>query len=243
MIEIAVCDDNNYYCGYIKNIIDKYMKSHADIAFNIDTYSSGKELIGLGIAIQKYQITFLDINMDDIDGLETARNIRKYSDKIYIVFITAFYSYSLGGYEVEAIRYILKNDKLEKAIYECLKTILHKMISAIEPVKIKFSFIDGKKAITISTILYVESNLHKLEFWIMEAELKSYKQYGKLDDIDKALSAYGFIRIHKSYLVNIKQIRNVLGNKAILRNGIELSISKSQYKKVKESFIEYNGDI
>jgi len=241
MIEIAVCDDNNYHCENIKNIIDKYMKSHSGIPFKIDTYSSGKELIDLGIAIQKYQIAFLDIEMD-IDGLITARNIRKYSDKIYIAFITAFISHSLDGYEVEAIRYILKNDKLENAINECLITILHKMNSIVEPIKINYIFIDGERTVTLSTILYIESNLHKLVFWIMNEELKPYKKYGKLDDIDKSLAEYGFIRIHKSYLVNIKHIRNILSKKVILSNGMELVISKSKYKNVKELFIEYNGE-
>ena len=111
--------------------------------------------------------------MDDVDGIVTAQKIREYSSEIYIVFVTAYINYSLEGYKVEAIRYLLKNNtNLEASISECMDAILHKMNLVVK--KKKFKFNEGEKEINIDNILYIESKLHKLQFYIMEDKIKIY---------------------------------------------------------------------
>ena len=60
------------------------------LLYEIDEFESGNEFINLGINMTKYDIVFLDINMDEMDGIETAQEIRKVSNDIFIVFVTAF---------------------------------------------------------------------------------------------------------------------------------------------------------
>ena len=72
-----------------------------------------------------------------------AKRIREYDNNVYIVFVTAFIDYSLEGYKVDAIRYILKDsESLEKSMYECLNTITDRM-SSIEQ-KIELEFLEGR---------------------------------------------------------------------------------------------------
>jgi DNA-binding LytR/AlgR family response regulator len=105
---------------------------------------------------------FLDINMEEIDGIETAREIRKITKNTYIVFVTAFITYALEGYKVDAVRYLLKDDEcLEKAVNECLETIVYKM--NYEEHKTTFAFQEGEKTIRIEDIVYIESNLQSVE--------------------------------------------------------------------------------
>lgn len=73
----------------------KYL-SEKDISSEIDMFNSGKELLGLGTDLLGYNIIFLDINMDEIDGIMTAHKIREYSMDIYIVFVTAYDCFLLG---------------------------------------------------------------------------------------------------------------------------------------------------
>lgn len=73
--------------------------------------------------------------------------------------------------------------------------------------------------------------------------MKIYTMYATLNDIEKDLENTGFIRIHQSFLVNLKYIINILRYKAILSNGEELVIPKARYKEVKDSFIAYQGEI
>lgn len=241
MIKIAICDDEKYYREYIERKVGRYLHSK-ELEYEIDLYRTGQELIKLGIEMSKYHIIFLDINMNDMDGIETAQQIRQYSNSTFIVFITAFISYAIEGYKVDAVRYLLKEkDNFEKSLEECINTILVKMDYKV--VKERFSFLEGERYLDVSMILYVESKLHKLEFCVMDNELVTYSLYNKLDTVEEILKQYGFIRIHKSFLVNIKQICEVNNHKVFLSNGLNLPISKAKYKLIKETFIEYKGDI
>ena len=97
--------------------------------------------------------------MDDVDGIVTAQKIREYSSEIYIVFVTAYINYSLEGYKVDAIRYLLKNNtNLEASISECMDAILHKMNLVVK--KKKFKFNEGEKEINIDNILYDDYGGH-----------------------------------------------------------------------------------
>ena len=128
MLNIAICDDEKYFLQQEKEWISQYMNC-LGYEFHIDTFVSGVEFMAVGDMISKYDIIFLDINMEGMDGLETARKIREYTSGAYIVFVTAFITYALEGYKVDAVRYILKdNDSLERAVIECLDAIIDKMI-------------------------------------------------------------------------------------------------------------------
>ena len=101
MLKIAICDDEKVFRDNINKYVAAYL-NEKEISYEIDTFSSGKEIIDLGIEIKQYNIIFLDINMDDVDGIVTAQKIREYSSEIYIVFVTAYINYSLEGYKVDA---------------------------------------------------------------------------------------------------------------------------------------------
>ena len=94
MLKIAICDDEKVFRDNINKYVAAYL-NEKEISYEIDTFSSGKEIIDLGIEIKQYNIIFLDINMDDVDGIVTAQKIREYSSEIYIVFVTAYINYSL----------------------------------------------------------------------------------------------------------------------------------------------------
>ena len=186
MLRIAICDDEKLFRENIKKYVLKYL-SEKDISSEIDMFNSGKELLGLGTDLLGYNIIFLDINMDEIDGIMTAHKIREYSMDIYIVFVTAYVNYSLEGYKVDATRYLLKNTiNFDESIYECMDTILHKMNYIV--LKKYFKFNECEKNVQVDRILYIESRLHKLEFYIMEDKLKKYSIYGKLDELEKELT-------------------------------------------------------
>ena len=173
MFRIAICDDERQFRKRIHDILIEYMNEN-DILYEIDEFESGKDFISLGINLAKYDIVFLDVNMDELDGMETAQKIRKVSNHVFIVFVTA---------------------------------------------------------------------LHKLEFYIMEDKLKKYSIYGKLDELEKELQGNDFIRIHQSYLVNMKHIEKVSRYEALLNNGIKLEIPKARYKFVEETFVSYKGEL
>ncbi len=239
MLKIAICDDENFFRDSVKKYVEKYL-SENNFLYEVDTFESGKAFIELGVELMRYDIIFLDVNMDDIDGMVTVQKIREYSSKVYIVFVTSSINYSLEGYKVDVVRYLLKNSTdFENSIYECMDAILHKMNYVVT--KKVFKFNEGKKEVPIENILYIESKLHKLEFHIMEKELKKYILYGTLNEMEKEMIGFSFVRVHQSFLVNLKYIKALTGYKVILINNQELSIPKARYKEVKSKIIAYNG--
>lgn len=76
MLKIAICDDEKVFAEKLASVVSKYLKEK-QIIFEIDIYLSGKEFINIGADITKYKIVFLDVNMEEVDGIETARKLRQ----------------------------------------------------------------------------------------------------------------------------------------------------------------------
>ena len=181
--------------------------------------------------------------MEGMDGITTAKKIREREINSYIVFITAYIDYSLEGYKVGAVRYLLKNGyNLQAAMEECLAAILKK--EKEHNARKSFPFKEGQTDIFFSHILYIESKLHKLEFHILENEkIQIYTMYGTLNDQEEELSLHHFIRGHQSYLVNLQHIRQISRYLMTLYNGETLPIPRARYKEVQASFIAYKGEL
>ena len=106
MFRIAICDDERQFRKRIHDILIEYMNEN-DILYEIDEFESGKDFISLGINLAKYDIVFLDVNMDELVWKwKHAQKIRKVSNDVFIVFVTAFITCAPQGYSVGAIRYI-----------------------------------------------------------------------------------------------------------------------------------------
>ncbi len=240
IIKIAVCDDEIIFAEEMKTIIDRYCMEK-QIPCEIDLYQSGSEFIADNIKMVGYQLVFLDINMEEIDGLETARELRKLCKETFVIFVTAFINYTLEGYKVDAIRYLLKtSENFEQSVYEALNAVFYKM--KYTPSIKKFCFQEGYKNIALEKILYIESALHKLTFHILEEEIISYTMYETLNNVTGMFNK-DFVRIHQSYLVNLRFVRKIDGSDLLLSNDISLPIARSKLKEVRNRVAMYKGEI
>ncbi len=235
MLRIAICDDEQFYREKIRMLLERYFEK-SDLQYELAAFASGEDFLKACENRVKYDIVFMDISMEELDGMQTAQQIRAFHSDTEIVFVTAFLDYALEGYKVNAIRYILK-DMLDGAVVECMDAILQKRRAA----QVKFSFMEGERKMYTENILYVESRKHKSVFFYMETEIVMYQIYEKLDTIEAKLSGCGFLRIHKSYLVNLKHIRKISNYIAVLSTGEELPVPRLRYQAVKEAFVEYKG--
>lgn len=243
MLNIAICDDEDVFIKKIELIVSDYL-SKRHIKFNIDSFESGLIFSNLKYDMNKYDIVFMDINMDEMDGIETSRILRSYCPDTYLIFITAFINYTIECYKVEAIRYILKDyDNMEGNIIEALDTILNKM--AIENKKIRYDFVGvGEKDVCVNDIVYIDNNLHKVSLHLfIKGKNIIYEIYKKLSDIENDFKSDYLIRTHQSFIVNMQYVTGIKRYEAALSTGEIVPISKTRYKEVHEAYIKKKGVI
>lgn len=240
MLNIAVCDDDTQYCEAIKKMISDYCEKKS-VDYQVTTFLSGSDFLLSQDGVKQFQVIYLDINMDGPNGIEVAEKLRQWCKDIYIVFVTSYIDFTLEGYRVEALRYIMKDYKtLQSGIVESLDAIFQKMHLKSEMKE--FCFREGIRKIPLRQIEMVESNLHNLCFIIyVHSVEKKYTMAAKLNDIQEILPD-DFVRIHQSYLVNIRYIKEVSNYQATLWTGKILPVARSKYRNLKERFLIYEGE-
>lgn len=229
-MKIAICDDREDDRSALRALLAAYEQD-----FEIREYGSGNDLCGDMDFIRKCGIVFLDINMDDMDGLKAAGQIKSTCPKVHIVLVTAYVNYALDGYKVKASRFLLKDD-LEQTLQECMDDILREIVQ--EGRVVEFGFVEGNIRLRVDDIIYIETNRHKNVFFTKGKTLSIYR---KMDELEEDLKGMGFVRAHQSFLVNMKYIEKISSYVMFLTTGQEISVPKSRYPEVKRQYTLFKG--
>lgn len=211
------------------------MKKSSKEQFRIAEYDLGTKLCEDKETLSACQIVFLDINMDEQDGLKTATKIKELYLDIYIVLVTAYMSYSLEGYKVKASRFLLKDD-LEHTIKECMDSLIEEIRK--KDCYVEFPFVEGQIRLNADDIIYIETARHKNVFYTRK---NTYTIYKKMDEIEEELATMGFVRVHQSFLVNMRYVDKISSYILRLITGKEISVPKSRYQEVKRKYALYKG--
>ena len=150
-----------------------------------------------------YDIAILDIDMGDFSGIDLAWRLRKEKPGIVIIFLTNFIQYAPEGFEVQAFRYLLKTNMQERLVSyfeDAVKEVVRK--KQIITISVNSELID----IPVNHILYLESNLRIVIMHLIHDERTEYRFYGNMTDLSEKLEDLGFLRIQKSFLVNMEYI-------------------------------------
>ncbi|WP_027623808.1 LytR/AlgR family response regulator transcription factor [Clostridium lundense] len=229
MLNIAICDDEIKQRFLLKSTIEVELKAE-DKKYNIFQFPSGEKLLDkLYTDKNSLDIIFLDVEMNELNGIETARKIRKLNENVVIIFITGFSDYVFDGYEVKALNYIVKPYKSEK-----IATVLKDAIKQIYGLEEKYFVVKAEGSlfkVLINDILYFRSDRRKIS---LVTRYKSYEFYGKISDIEEQFGKQ-FIRTHQRYLVNLDYITAVKDNFVIV-NDENLPISRQRHKDVMMAF-------
>ena len=233
-MKIAVCDDDKLDIVRLKKLIQAY-DSDNNIGFSVSEYMTGSELLNAVRNGEDADIIFLDINMDDIDGLSVAKKIREHMDDVPIVLVTAFMNYALDGYKVRASRFLIKDD-LDKTFNECMDDICGEIRKKSK--YITFSCVEGEIRLKVSDIILIETFGHKN---MIKMSNQTYQIYEKLNVLEEQLRGYGFLRTHNSFLVNMMHIRGINSYVLTLDNGRQIPVPQARYKQVRQEYALFVG--
>lgn len=228
-MRICICDDEKIQRSNLKTIISTTLELKG-IDFSILECENGDELIALCKKDENYlDIIFLDIEMEGKNGIEIAKQIRSFNDKVMIIFVTGFSDYVFDGYEVKALNYILKPYKKEKII-----SVLSESLKQIENLNEQYFMVETNSSVyklCLTDIIYFVSDKRKLK---VKTKENIYEFYEKLDNVEKDLPSF-FVRIHQRYLVNMNFALAIENNYLELKNE-KLPISRRKYQDVMIAF-------
>lgn len=240
MIRMIICDDDDKYLSTMLDVVQGWM-SEKKIPVKVHSYSKFEE-IGEPI-LASCDIALLDIDFarKNYTGIDIARKLRTLRPDTVIVFVTNYIEYAPEGYEVKAFRYILKKDVQQK-LSNTLNLAMDELATSRETLKIK---IEGEIIdLRLRDIVYIESHLRKVSVHMKKVRGntgKEYSYYATMADLEKQLEPRGFLRIHKSYLVNMRHIRRFANKEILLDEGTLLSVGEKNYAEKKSKFLIWRG--
>lgn len=232
MLMIAIVDDSPQDADSLRKQVEHYLNETKE-AFCIHVYHDSVEFIR---SLEEYNIAFLDIHMDKIDGLEAAHFIRRISQNTVLIFVTYMAQMAIRGYEVDAMDFIIKPTdqfSIDRVMGKAFKRIQNQSGVAIV-------LKTARDVISISSnkIYFVEVYDHDL---IYHTEQGEFRARGQLSEVRKKLNDEQFILCNRSYLVNLRYINSVHDNHLVV-NGESVQISKSHRKEIEKRFVSYLGE-
>lgn len=242
MVKIAICDDEKLFVGHISEIVRAFF-AEQKVDYHLDEFYSGEEFVQLKEKVGDYDIVFLDMQMKELNGIETARYLRKYGEDTFLVFVTAHAEYATTGYQVQASWYVIKDyNKMVVDLREALKNILRRIKKDHKVITYKFSKV-GDVKIRVSNIVYIEYRNHRAVFHVLsKGQIDEYSLYKKLDDIENEIASDDLLRIQKSYLVNVNHVEKLLDQDVILIDGTMLHFPKYLKNEVRKNYLRKRGD-
>lgn len=230
MLKVAICDDEPICAEKVRRYVENYFVGRK-IRFQADTYTDATGL--LQNAEKGYDILFLDVDMPDLDGIHLGRELRKKNRKAVIIYISALIQYAIDGYSVHAFQYLLKQD-LEQTFSPCMDDVMQHFWS-------RGSFLiptdAGGRKVPYEDILFFEVQNHTIIAHTRNQDRETWPFSGKILELETQLSSAGFLRVHKSYLANMRHIVQLETTGALLTDGNLLPCSRINFAKILQSYL------
>lgn len=231
MFKIGICDDNAVFAEKLQSLINIYCEENG-VPIEIYLYYDGAEVLADRI---DYNILFLDIEMPGVDGIETAKQIRKRDAKVKIIYVTSYTHYMRNAFSVHAFDYLVKPFNSAK-----VNMVMKEVLSFIEKESKSHDIslvIGGElKIFNTNDILYFERINRKIK---MVTVAKTYEFSATLSSIMENIQDYNFEFCHKSIIVNLFHCKRISGSNLHLDNDEILPIAQKRAIEFKMQLFDY----
>lgn len=236
LIRIAICDDDGNIVDRIKEIIEEYCNAK-QIEYRLDGFNSGEALL---VSQETYDIIFLDIYMEGLSGIETAKCIRQKDKIVEIIFLTSYAGLTKEALAVHAFEYLEKPIK-KVVIFQQMDEVLAKIRykKGVEEMKAqKVSFNGGRNQISIciSDIYYFERTERKIKAVTTKGVFILYET---ISSIEKKLQEYDFVIPHQSFVVNMNNIKDYVKDQIIMTNQDIIPVAQKRSSELKKCMREF----
>ena len=234
-MRIAICDDDVIFLQELSKMMIRYNEETGSLV-EYKIYTNPLELVTQMEKGSHYDVILLDICMPGINGIQCAKDIRMFDNFVKIVFLTTSAEYAVESYSVKAHDYLLKPIQKER-----LFSLLRQVEKEEERLEKKIIILKTKTGITkiaLAKLEYCEVVNRKL---ILHLANKEDLECGiRINELEEKLQGFGmFLRVHRSFLVNMDYIQNLTTHSIIMENGAKIPIPREKYAQVKQTYMEY----
>lgn len=231
MIKVAICDDEPHMAQEISDHLSTYMEERRMSAYSVSCFSNGRSLLESDC---NFDLIFLDIQMEQPDGMETARLLRQRSNHSLMVFVTILKEFVFDAFEVEAYDYLIKpldGNHFRRTMDRAIKVLEQRTAKSII-IKRGMSC----EVISLAQIVYCEIQGRKI--YIHQNDGKIIGYYEKLDDFEHRVDGR-FFRCHRSYLVNLDYVRGNYAGQVTLSQGEQIPVSRLREQELTQALLRF----
>ena len=232
MIQIAIVEDDAAERQRIGQCLS-YLEQTENLHFNITEFSTGTAFIGN--YRPDYDIVFMDIDLPGMDGMETAKELRKMDPRVILIFVTNMAQYAIQGYEVDAMDFILKPINKYSFAMKVKRAAARTTRRADDYVTLRTE--RESRNVRLAAIKYLEVTGHYVVFHTTEG---NFTEYTTLKEAYGRINREFFVHCSRSFLVNLQYVESV-NKDTVTVGGEELNISRPQRRSFLAAMSEYMG--
>lgn len=233
MIRIAIVEDMEQERIRMKDYVESFF-AEKNRKVELFIYSDGKYFL------EQYpsslDLILLDIEMEQLDGLQTAHRIREFDEKVQILFVTRMIQYALEGYSVDAADFLVKPIR-----YPVFCSRMERVLRRIKANVPRYLLVrQGKEEVycPVQQITYIES-LNKKTI-IHQGRETELQVADPLYILEEKLAQEPFFRCHSGFLVNMSYVQTVSASDVTV-DGIRIPVSKYRRKEFMQNLANYRG--
>ena len=218
MIKFAICDDEPAMARELAGYLARYLEEHEVTAYSVSNFSSGRALLE---AADGFDVIFLDIQMEEPDGMETARLLRGQGDHSLLVFVTVLMELVFDAFQVEAYDYLTKPldaARFARTMDRVLQTLEQRTAASLV-----IQQGSGCEVVPLSHVVYCEVLGRKVYLHKADGTITGY--YDRLEQLERRVDGR-FFRCHRSYLVNLDHVRGCQAGQVLLSQGERIPVSR-----------------
>lgn len=233
MIRIAVVDDDLMFLDrFEKLLLETFSKF--DETIKVSMFTCGTDF-QKAILRSPYNLVFLDIDLPDLSGMKIASLLRKQNIDTTLVFVSAHNQFVFESIQYKPFRFIRKSE-LAHDVDDTIQGYCDQQRKSLDVVTL-LTESKREQPVQLKYIMYFYSLRH--DIYVVLYSGKSMRlaprQY-TLESLENELNTHGFIRSHKTFLVNCKHIYKILSTKIILTDQTEIRISRGHTDEVKQKY-------
>lgn len=226
-MKFAIVENESLHAENLQKLLQRWSREHQTM-LDIELFPSGE--VFLSSRVDSFDLVFMDIQLDGVDGIAAAHQIREQGFEGQLVFLTAFSEYVFDGYEVQALNYLLKPVSYDR-VAKCIDYVVRKLYDD------HYTFRDHESVIQIaySRIIYFSSANHYTQIITTEG---TFRQMGSIQSVFSHLPSR-FLFCHRTVIVNMEHVARLKGRDLILSNNATVPVSLTYLQGIRSALLSY----